>query len=428
MSTLEKERFLIAEDDNESFEDYIPNPVVGPKNLNLLRILLTNKCNLNCKYCKVMPNIKNEMRPSVQEKVLKKVISCFFKNSITASSPKTIHITGGEPMIYWGRIKYIVGEIERQKRKNERLKIVIGTNGILLDKKKACFIKKHNIKVIVSIDGRKHINDRLRLFKNGRGSFDQTINGLKKLKEAGVDIGLSMVVGKHNIDTLEQEISFLKERFSPLSFGVNYMKPPTELQNDFPFLVTPLEYVRAVYNAHKKFRPEGLFFELVFRQLLPFVERKFRYYDCGAAAGSTINVDSSGNIGPCKSFLVLDKLSEKIKSNININRVLMKRCPLFKQECQECEAIGICGNGCAYQSWIRNNDLLGLDSESCEYVKNFYSLFLKDLYEQIKGKLAKREFYISTQEDRAKLLGKVRIDDLNLNSSIGHATKEYEIE
>jgi len=142
-------------------------------------------------------------------------------------------------MIYWERIKYIIGEIERQKRKNERLKIVIGTNGTLLDKKKVYFIKKHNIKVIVSIDGRKYAHDMLRVFKDGRGSFDQVINGLERLKEARVDIGLSMVIGKHNIDTLKQEIDFLKERFSPLSFGVNYMKHPTKLQNDFPFLVTP---------------------------------------------------------------------------------------------------------------------------------------------------------------------------------------------
>jgi len=182
-----------------------------------------------------------------------------------------------------------------------------------------------------------------------------------------------------------------------------------------------------VYPIYKKYRDTGLYFELIYRKIVPFVEQEFRYYDCGATAGTTINLDFNGKIGPCKSFLLLGMLAEKGKNKKGKSYVnqsmLMKRSPIYIDRCRDCEAIGICGNGCAYEAWIDNNNFMSIDEHSCLYTKLFFKMFIEDLFDMIKDKLTKKAFYVPKKQDRRRLYEKTKINKLNLNSSIGHETK-----
>ena len=419
---FKKEKFL-QEKDKNTF-----NQILHPKNLNkdgyrLLRILLTDICNLNCKYCKVMSNIKTPDNKSTSKNDLEKVIKLFLKGS-KIDCPKIIHITGGEPLVFWNKIKYLVSLVNKNRRLKEKLMIVIGTNGLLINQEKANFIKKNKIKVIVSLDGSKKIHNKLRKLHNNRGSYSYVDKALLLLKKSKIDLGISMVIGKHNNQILDQEINYIINRYNPISLGINYMKPPTRKQINFPYLITPKEYVDAVYSAYKKYRNTGLYFELIYRKIVPFVEQKFRYYDCGATAGTTINLDFNGKIGPCKSFLILDMLAEKSKSKKNkkyINQsALTKRSPIYIDRCRDCEAIGICGNGCAYEAWVNNNNFMSIDKNACCYTKLFFKMFIEDLFDIIENKLTKKAFYTPKKQDRKKLYGKIKINKLNLNSSIGH--------
>ena len=89
----------------------------------------------------------------------------------------------------------------------------------------------------------------------------------------------------------------------------------------------------------------------------PFVEKKFKYYDCGAC-GKNINLDTRGNIGPCKSFLIMETLYQKEKDEINpeIFEKLSNRSTLKNEKCLSCAALGICGAGCAYEAYVETGD------------------------------------------------------------------------
>ena len=252
-----------------------------------------------------------------------------------------------------------------------------GTNGILLNEEQVKkILAEHDIKAIVSMDGREETHDTLRRKRGGQGSFRQVDAEVHLLNRFGVELGFSMVVGKHNVHQLiPKSHSGLADAYHPVSLGVNYMKPPTRSQKDFPFLINPGEYVDSMYEAFRLFRDTGLFFELVYRKVHPFVVRKFRYHDCGAAAGTTINIDAKGNIGPCKSFLVLNTLTEKMKvpSGCTSKKPfvldsLQMRSPVYIDKCQGCEAIGICGNACAYEAWVQSGNMMDRDMRACEYV------------------------------------------------------------
>jgi uncharacterized protein len=421
---------FLAQSENDQIFDYIMPEVENRKReYRLLRILLTDVCNLNCSYCKVMPNITDVTKHATSPENLDRAVRIFFEGS-EALAPKIIHISGGEPLIAWDRIQYIISLIEAYRRPNERYFVVVGTNALLVDEDRARFFADHGIKAIVSMDGRQEIHDTLRRSHAGKGSFQQVDAGVRLLNRYGVELGLSMVIGKHNVRHLISEIAYILEEYHPVSLGVNYMKPPTKGQIDFPYLIEPGEYVEAMYEAFRTFRETGLFFELVYRRIHPFITKKFRYHDCGAAAGTTINMDAKGNVGPCKSFLVLNTLtqiiaeSQSCSTKLPVLDSLQKRSPVYIDECQKCSAVGTCGNACAYEAWVQSGDMMNRDMKACNYTQLFFQKFIDDLAEVVKAEMKNSSFYEPTKSDRLKLLGKIVVNEDTLSSSIGHAADE----
>jgi len=421
---------FLAQSENDQIFNYImPEAENRKRRYRLLRILLTDVCNLNCSYCKVMPNIADVTKHATSPENLDRAVRIFFEGS-EALTPKIIHISGGEPLIAWDRIQYIISLIEAYRRPNERYFVVVGTNALLVDEDRARFFADHGIKAIVSMDGRQKIHDTLRRSHAGKGSFQQVDAGVRLLNQYGVELGLSMVIGKHNVEHLIPEIAYMLEEYRPVSLGVNYMKPPTKERIDFPHLIQPGEYVEAMYEAFRTFRETGLFFELVYRRIHPFITKKFRYHDCGAAAGTTINMDAKGNVGPCKSFLVLNTLTQIItepqscSTKLPVLNSLQKRSPVYIDECQKCSAIGTCGNACAYEAWVQSGDMMSRDMRACNYTQLFFQKFIDDLAEIVKAEVENSSFYEPTKSDRLKLLGKIVVNEDTLSSSIGHAADE----
>jgi len=390
--------------------------------LTLLRILLTDVCNFDCKYCKVEKNLKSISEKAIGNAMLEKTIKVYFSDQ-GKNEVKVVHITGGEPLIFWDKVKKIVSLISMYKNYAGKTMIVLGTNSYLLDNDKVEYIKNNEIKVIVSLDGEKVHNDKLRVLKNGDSTFNVVDKSIKLLRTSGVEVGISLVVGKHNIKSIEKIIRFFLKEYNPASLGVNFMKPPSKNDKNFPFMITPNEYVEGMYRVYKIFRDKGLFFELIHRRLHPFVYKKFRYHDCGAALGSTMNIDAKGRIGPCKSFLVMEKIFESDVDQSAVNKmssVLRQRAPITNADCLRCEAIAICGGGCSYSAYLKDGNYLGVDDDACRYSKLFHHEIIKDIFELVNKKIKKNIFYIISDYDRKKLLGKIKENKMSLSSSIGH--------
>lgn len=299
----------------------------------LLRILLTDICNLACSYCKVVQNVASPLTTPTGFDQLEEVIKFFFENSIPERN-KIIHITGGEPTLFWDSIEYIIELKEKYERQNENIWIVMGTNATRIDDEKAKFLAKKDVKCIVSMDGPEDIHDTLRVTRGGEGSWKEVDKGIKKLKNAGVEVSISMVLGKHTIDKAHSIIEWFLKEYQPTGLGVNFMKPPTPEQKDYRYLIDPTVYADTMYDIHKTFRDRGLFLELVYRKLQPFVEQRYRFHDCGAAGGTNLNVDAKGNVGPCKSFLVMGQLAlDKLDSDSYRSSVIAqwrKRSPIMQ--------------------------------------------------------------------------------------------------
>jgi uncharacterized protein len=393
----------------------------------LLRILLTDVCNLSCSYCKVIPNVLAPQAEPTADDRLAEVIEFYFTYS-EPERPKIIHITGGEPTLFFEQVRHIVHLKESLERPDENCWLVLGTNATLIKESHARFLAEHDVKCIVSMDGPEQIHDQLRRNHGGRGSWRMVDAGIRRLLDAGVEVSLSMVLGAHNLDQAESIIEGFLREYRPTGLGVNFMKPPTPDQTDYDQLIDADDYAERMYGIHRTFRDRGLFLELVYRKLAPFVEQRYRFHDCGAAGGTNLNVDAKGNVGPCKSFLVMDRLAMR-RLDIDAYRSAVvaewrKRSPVYYAHCDGCAARGMCGNGCAYDAMVHTGDEMAIDARSCQYTQRFNRLFIDDLFEQVRpqGRIEPEWWHLPSRDERQSLMGAVSARPRTLSYSIGHQT------
>lgn len=398
-------------------------------NFTLLRILLTDFCNLKCNYCKVVQNVATPQKAATGMDRLSEVLSHFFASS-RPSEPKIVHCTGGEPMLHWPEMAHVISETRRLARQDENLWTVVGTNATLVTKERASLFAQNSVKCIVSMDGPADIHNLLRPNYAGRGSWDAVDRGIRLLRAHDVEVSLSVVFGKHNLAQADSIIEYLMERYEPTGLGVNFMKPPTPDATDYKYLIDGEDYAETLYRIHQRWRTKGLFLELVHRKLDPFVRRAYRFHDCGAAGGRNLNIDARGNVGPCKSFLLMNKLSLANLDSTDYNAVVLsrwrQRSPIYYEHCDGCSARGMCGNGCAYDAFVNTGDEMQVDVRSCNYTKRFNELILSDLFQLAGGRSkADREgFFMVEQSDRDLLMGSVAARPGTLSYSIGHHSSE----
>ncbi len=232
LKLLTRKNFLVNENKDKvsirNLRTNLPKP-----NYTLLRVLMTNNCNLNCRYCKVKFNLKTKTVEIIKENDIRNILKQF--QELSPRFKKLVSITGGEPLLYFNEVKKI---IELCKKELKNYWIVLFTNATLLNKNIVEYLKKENILTVISVDGRKS-HDRIRVFRNKQGSYDLIKKNLNLLKRNGVKIGVSCVVGKHNIDNLFDDFKYIIDKFNPQSIGLNPLKYPSPKDFNFNLLINP---------------------------------------------------------------------------------------------------------------------------------------------------------------------------------------------
>jgi len=177
-----------------------------------LSIFLGGSCNLDCSYCFV--DKENLKTISINVPLMKKGINFFLKNS---SKDPVISFTGGEPLLYWPSLQGLI-EWVRKNQKGKKSIIIISTNGTLLDRKKYSFLKKNNIVLSISLDGKQNINDINRIFKDKKSSvFKLVWDNIKDLDKKKIKI--CSVFTPETVGHLNENIKFfIKKGFSQLDF------------------------------------------------------------------------------------------------------------------------------------------------------------------------------------------------------------------
>jgi sulfatase maturation enzyme AslB (radical SAM superfamily) len=182
--------------------DVLRNKIYRP--LSRLVFLVTNNCQLRCRYCKFRKNTV-----SMDEATFKKGIRLFVRSG---SDDMEVHFFGGEPLLNFDLIKKGTMYAEKLAKKHKKkITFIIPTNGIALDREKIDFFKKHRFAIKCSIDG--NIKDQLknRPILGGINYMPMVLENFRNLIRSGVNCGAVSVVVPDQTPDMFKNFVFLAE-------------------------------------------------------------------------------------------------------------------------------------------------------------------------------------------------------------------------
>ena len=179
---LYNDKILFSEDDYEKYAKY---SVASPVKAMCLNI--AHDCQLRCKYCFASTGDFGKGRKLMSFETGKHAIDFLLENSGDRPNLE-LDFFGGEPLMNFKVVKQIVEYARsREAEYGKKFRFTITTNGLLLDDEKIEFINKEMSNVVLSIDGRKEVNDYFRVLPNGQGCYDMILPKYKKLVEGRGD-------------------------------------------------------------------------------------------------------------------------------------------------------------------------------------------------------------------------------------------------
>jgi len=168
-------------------------------NVTFFLIDMTQKCNLDCCYCLRDTNCHR----SISDKTLTDICN-YIIEYCKSKGIKNISIQpwGGEPLIELDKVLLIRSIFNKT---NIQCEISMETNGTLITDEVARKLWENNIKLGVSIDGPKDINDVQRTYVDGEGTYEDIVSGIKNLqKYYGDGFGGISVITKYNVNRLDE--------------------------------------------------------------------------------------------------------------------------------------------------------------------------------------------------------------------------------
>ena len=180
---------LLTESNQENlvnaYRDLNMNLFIGPY---LHIAVVTERCNLECKYCQTKKVKPSDMSIEVASQVLE-----FLEAS---KSPWPIlEIQGGEPLLNWKVIEFLIKNVSRNNTTSKNVELIIVTNLLLLDSKKMRFLIDNKVRICSSLDGPAFVHDKNRIYSDGKGTYNAVIKKINMVKREYKKRGLKATVG-----------------------------------------------------------------------------------------------------------------------------------------------------------------------------------------------------------------------------------------
>ena len=171
--------------------------------MNLCYLLLTDGCNLQCRYCfEDTPDAPSFKATRMDSTVISCGLEMFARLTSRygddKSTKRVIHLYGGEPLTNAPGVRMAVKKTEELQASGslpDNTELVIVTNGTLLTRDMALFFADHQVTVGISLDGPRHINDLHRIEKRRNdGTFEKAQRAYKLALECGAKINFPLLL------------------------------------------------------------------------------------------------------------------------------------------------------------------------------------------------------------------------------------------
>jgi uncharacterized protein len=356
-----------------------------PESFPLQTIVLnvTNQCNLSCQYCYEFGEDKvatPEGKPKFMAwETAKSSVDYLFAES---QGRKSVHITffGGETLMNFPLLKQVV---EYARTRAQQLKVNIDfsltTNATLLSPAIIGYLAENAIGVTVSMDGPKEMQDKFRVFSNGRGSYDiirpKVQNLLATHRTRPIAARVTMTSGAMDVKKIYQhlkhELGFYEVGFAPVTTSPDRLYSINE-----PGMDSVLEQFIELADEYLEFalRGEHHGFSNVSDTLSELHQGVNKSLPCGAGLGM-VGVGPSGDIAPCHRFVDSD---QHVLGNVTTgidkekqNDFLTRGNIDTKYDCHECWARPLCAGGCHHEAFVRYGDTGHANLHYCDWIRGW---------------------------------------------------------
>lgn len=325
--------------------------------LSKLTLQITQKCNLQCKYCVYSGKYKNRSHTnkSMPLNIAIKAIDFFIEHSI--GSPEIfVSFYGGEPILELDLIKECVSYI-KIKSEGKRVNYSLTTNGTLLNRKAVEYFVENDFGILISLDGPKEIHNKERVYAfNGNGTFDTIIKNIENIKvfypqylskvnfctvlNPSCDIKCvdDFFVNYETIKNIKNIFTSLSDRYTNEKFNYSnefFVYMEYELFKVYLYKLHRISYKNVSKIALRLFQQ----LEKLNERLRPTMKLPDKFHQSGPCIPGVfklfINVD--GNFYPCERVSELSSVAnigniykgfdiEKIKEILNIGKISSEQC------------------------------------------------------------------------------------------------------
>lgn len=368
---LKEEGLLFSEGVDFSGFSYNSQNVV-----KALCLHVAHDCNLRCKYCFASQGDFKGERLLMPLEVGKKALE-FIVNSSGNRRNLEVDFFGGEPLMNFDVVKELVkyGR-ELEKEYNKKFRFTITTNGVLLDEEKMNFINENMNNIVLSLDGRKEINDAMRTTVSGGGSYEIIVPKFIEManKRQDKDYFVRGTFTRNNLDFSEDILEYYKLGFKKVSMEPVVTDPKEDYaikEEDLEIILKEYEEFSKKYIEIKKVDKDFTFFHFMIdlNQGPCMIKRSV-----GCGAGSEyMAVTPEGDLYPCHQFVgeedfKLGNVFEGIK-NTTIRDKFKNSNVFTKEDCKNCWAKFYCSGGCHANAYYANKDFSKPYKLGCEMEK-----------------------------------------------------------
>lgn len=345
-------------------------PLTSPP-LRALSLAVAQTCNLGCTYCYAQQGDFGGPAKAMPLEVARASVDRLLEEAGPGDRVNLAYM-GGEPMVNRRVVRETTEYAAALARdRGVAMSFSITTNGTLLDESDAEFFERHGFAVTISLDGAGETHDRLRPFKDGRGSYARILERIAPClaRQQRMQVSARVTVTPRNLELPETLRAFVELGFHSVGFSPMLSAPSGEETMGKDDLAVFLEQMIECGRAFEQETIAGRRYPFAnLATALREIHRgTHRPYPCGAGAGY-MGVSAEGELSACHRFVrdpagAMGNLSEG-RDETRQNDWLHERHVHRQEPCRSCWARYLCGGGC-------HHEVIHRGRPACDYIRGW---------------------------------------------------------
>lgn len=394
--------------------------------LEQLILELTGKCNLRCGYCIYNDDCdknRNFNNEDITFECAKKAVDYFFDHS---KEKMAVTFYGGEPLLKYNMLKEIINYcLNKNEIYKKELSFSLTTNLTLVTEEIAKYLSSiPGLSILCSIDGPKNVHDAYRKYHNGKGSFSDSIKGLKyiceyfdnKLNPVSINAVFAPPYTYEKLDEIEEFFTSLE--FLPLNIQINITYPTLGSVNGEKWIekmkqnpkyksynytdISPLWKWQLMkqrksdeINNYRSITSSGIdqiLKRINDRYISDLPNNLYPFNGCCVPGTRRLYVDTNGQFYPCERIGKCPNIGD-IVNGLDINKIKKYYVEDYMKKsiehCSNCWAVRLCG--ICYAGRYDKNGFLP-SNEVCEGARYVLERNLSYYHELLEGEASKLEY------------------------------------